>query len=341
MSSLLSILIFLIILFVYIHLTDQHKTSNDLELFEFDYISNKELNESCNIKQPLVFNYKDINEYFVSTVQLENLENQSENITLYDKNNEEIVLNFSSANLLVQSDKKHTYYSENNENFIYDSNLQNVYETNDNFLKPHFTVHTKYDIHIGTENTYTPLQYHNFYRKFFIVHSGKIRVKLIPPKYNKYLNEVKDYENYRFYSSIDIWEPSKNHVHLTEKTKSMEFDIDSGNVLYIPPYWWYSIKYLYHDDTPCLYSSITYVTPMNILSNIKHYVLYYIQQSNTKEINIRTKNIADNDITKKDIGTNNENLEEILEETNQEIEEEKEQEEQEEQELEEKVKTDI
>ena len=46
MGSILSILIFIIIFFLYLHLIDQYKNSNDLELYEMDYTNLNELNET-------------------------------------------------------------------------------------------------------------------------------------------------------------------------------------------------------------------------------------------------------------------------------------------------------
>ena len=61
MSLIISLIIFIIILFIYIHMIDQFKKSNDLELYEMDYTSNNDLNETCNIKQPIVFYLKNVN----------------------------------------------------------------------------------------------------------------------------------------------------------------------------------------------------------------------------------------------------------------------------------------
>ena len=60
MNSLLNILIFLIVLFLYIHITHQLKTSEDLEIYELDYIDNTHLQEVCDIKQPVLFEFNSI-----------------------------------------------------------------------------------------------------------------------------------------------------------------------------------------------------------------------------------------------------------------------------------------
>ena len=319
MSTLISVLIFIIILFLYIHMIDQFKKSNDLELYEMDYTNNSDLNETCNIKQPVVFYFQNTNEEFFENIKIENLDKLQDNILITDEKREQFNLNFSSASLLLQNDKKNNYYTENNESFVYDTNLQNLYESNDAFLKPHFTVQTKYDLHFASNNCTTPLVYHTFQRKFYCIHSGKIRIKLIPPKYSSFLHETKDYDKFEFYSKINIWDVQKEYIHLIEKVQQLEFDIHVGNIIYIPPYWWYSIKYIYDDDTPSLATSITYITGMNALANAKNYLLYFIQQSNTKII--KTKTVKQEDLNKKKETDNSEepketNIEDIVEEKN-------------------------
>lgn len=43
MNFLITFLIFILILFLYIHINDQYKKSEDLEIYEMDYTSNMEL----------------------------------------------------------------------------------------------------------------------------------------------------------------------------------------------------------------------------------------------------------------------------------------------------------
>ena len=55
--------------------------------------------------------------------------------------------------------------------------------------------------------------------------------------------------------------------------------------MYIPSYWWYSIKY---DEEPTICSSFVYNNIMNCISNLPNWVLYYLQQSNTKTKVVKT-----------------------------------------------------
>ena len=56
----IAILIVCIIILFYIHLREQFKTSNDLELYEILNPSRIELHELCDIKQPILFNNNEL-----------------------------------------------------------------------------------------------------------------------------------------------------------------------------------------------------------------------------------------------------------------------------------------
>lgn len=59
----------------------------------------------------------------------------------------------------------------------------------------------------------------------------------------------------------------------------MEFDVVAGHVLYIPPYWWYSIQY---SGEATKVASVTYCSVMNCIANLPDYTFYFIQQQNTR-----------------------------------------------------------
>ena len=55
MNVFLTLFIFLFILILYIYIIDQYKTSDDLEIYEFDYKNNSHLQEACDVRQPMLF----------------------------------------------------------------------------------------------------------------------------------------------------------------------------------------------------------------------------------------------------------------------------------------------
>ena len=52
-----ALVIFLMILFVYIHINTHFKTSSNMEIYEYSYTTNTQLQEICDLKQPVLFNF--------------------------------------------------------------------------------------------------------------------------------------------------------------------------------------------------------------------------------------------------------------------------------------------
>ena len=298
MNTYIHILLFLIVLFLYIHLVNQYKCSEDLEVYEMDYTDNAYLQEVCDIKQPILFEYKSHNPDFFENINIDHILNvgshdvkvkTNDDYWKGDETVDYVVLPFQSARTLMVSDPGAKYFAENNDAFLEDSGLYGHFNQNDEFFKPSFTAQTKYDICIGSKNAVTPLRYHTYYRNFICVTSGKISVKMTPWKSNKYLYANTDYNNYEFWSPVNVWKPQPKYMHEMDKMKFLEFDVLAGSVLYVPPYWWYSIKYSDEPDT--IVCHFTYNSIMNCVSNLKRWGLYYLQQSNTKTRVIKTLDI--------------------------------------------------
>ena len=295
MNSFSHILLFVIILFIYIHITHQFKRSEELEVYEMDYINNSHLHTVCDIKQPIVFSFNtDFNEKVNKNNfnQFNNLDMKIKNINDYNNNDVDyVILPYQNVTTLFNTDTKGSYFTENNSSFIEESNLIQHFQDTDSYLKPHFTVNTMYDIQSGSKNSYTPLRYHTYYRNFLFVNSGKIRIKFTPWKSKKYLYPIKDYENYEFRSHVDVWNTQDKYSNEMSKMQFIEIDVLPNHIIYIPSYWWYSIQYI-EDNT--FVSSFTYNSIMNCISNLNHYTLYLFQQHNTKTKVIKTIDIPNN-----------------------------------------------
>ena len=304
MNSFSHILLFVIILFIYIHITHQFKRSEELEVYEMDYINNSHLHTVCDIKQPIVFSFNtDFNEKVNKNNfnQFNHLDMKIKNIHDYNNNDVDyVILPYQNVNTLFNTDTKGSYFTENNSSFIEESNLIQHFQDTDSYLKPHFTVNTIYDIQSGSKNSYTPLRYHTYYRNFLFVNSGKIRIKFTPWKSKKYLYPIKDYENYEFRSHVDVWNTQDKYSNEMSKMQFIEIDVLPNHIIYIPSYWWYSIQYV-EDNT--FVSSFTYNSIMNCISNLNHYTFYLFQQHNTKTKVIKTIDIPNNTENNKQIET--------------------------------------
>jgi hypothetical protein len=287
MNILITLFIFLLVLFLYLHITHQYKRSEDLEIYELDYTHNAYLQEVCNVKQPIVFDFAPLNkeQFFVKSSEKELIIKDTNDYYEPKTNPEYVVLPFESAQKLFKNDANAHYFTENNHEFAEETFP--LLEEIDSYLKPSLIVQTKYDYCTGSSNCATPLRYHTNYRQFYAVTRGKISIKMAPFQYSKYLHPHKDYDTMEFRSPINVWTPQPPFLNEMDKIKFLEFDVLKGRVLYIPPYWWYSIRYC-DDETTMI--GFTYHSLMNLLANTPDYVQSFLQQQNTK---IKTTMIFD------------------------------------------------
>jgi hypothetical protein len=303
MNAFFHIFIFILILFFYMHIVHQYKKSEDMEIYEMDYVSNSQLHDVCNIKQPVLFQYRDINPSFFEELDHEHLDIlESHDVKIkdirdyYNENQNDsvdyTVMTYRSAETLMNSDTKSSYFTENNFNIVDDAGLLKTFKNNDTYFKPPLTVVSKYDILTGSKEVHTPLRYHINERYMLCVMTGKITVKMTPWKSCKYLYPNKDYDMFEFWSPVNVWKPQRKYFNEMDKMKCLEFDVNAGHVLCIPPYWWYSIKYDKNPET--VLTSFTYNTAMNYIANIPDTSLYFMQQQNIKTRVSKTISKIDN-----------------------------------------------
>jgi hypothetical protein len=319
MDPLITLCIFITILFLYIHIANQFKKGEELEIYETDYNSLKHLEDVCELKQPFLMNMSNVVPSLFSNIVPENIAKySSHDINMKDCNDyfleqysspssvDPIILPFNTTIKFLESDKLGHLFSENNQEFLDETNLLKKIKVVDDYLKPSFIINNKYDLLFGSCNTVTPLRYHTDSRQFLFVTNGKIKIKMTPWKSTKFLHPYNDYENYEFRSLVHPTKPHKDFSLDFEKTKFLEFEVNSGYMLYIPPYWWYSIIYL--DNPSTFVCNVTYNSIINCVSNIKNLSLYLLQQQNiTKKIN----NNKSESIIKNEIIQNEENLAKI------------------------------
>ncbi len=279
MEIVFTILVFILILFLYIHIFQHYKTSSIMEIYEYEYISNKHLQEICDLKQPVLFQFsndifKDIS--MSSFLSLSENEINVKDIDDYWKTPtptsvDSVKISLNSFLQLIQTDETKQFFTENNHEFI--SQLSLLEDINP-YLKPDFTFSPKYDFVMGSYNTITPLKFHKDYRRFITVLNGSIKIKMLPYKYIKQLDCVMDYENMEFWSPLNTFDISNTNIQF------LDFEVYSGYTLYIPPYWFYSMKFSGEQQHNILLST-TYDSPMNVLANTPDYTRNFIQKYNT------------------------------------------------------------
>jgi hypothetical protein len=102
---------------------------------------------------------------------------------------------------------------------------------------------------------------------------------------------VKDYEGYEFYTTFNPWltadQPQKD---VAQKIKFLDVEVNSGDVLFLPTYWWYSVSF--SGDPETTVAAFGYDVAMNVLAQAKHWGLYYLQQSNIKTRPAKTLSLS-------------------------------------------------
>jgi len=282
---LIGIFIFCIILFLYLHIYYHLKTSNDLEIFEIDEPSKDKMEEICDLRQPVLFDFPNENiiektnkttisqQFYAFDVKIRNtLDNKSDTSELY------VPFPLKRANQLFQEDKESRYYSENNHDFLLETGVIKQFQYNDAFLRPYFVSNCFYDILLGSEGVKTPFRYELNYRNFYVVTEGEIQIKMAPPTCARYLHTLYDYDNFEYTSLVNIWAPQEIYKSDIDKIKCLEITVRKGQTLFIPAYWWYSISFSKDSSISCF----RYRTFMNTISIIPHIGMYILQHQNIK-----------------------------------------------------------
>ena len=298
-------LLFATILF-YVHLQFQYKKKEDLEIYEMDYLSNANLQEVTDLKQPVFFSLegteplfaalhpdlqeevvvKDVGDYHRSSGERKDVTKETAIIG--------IALSFSSAYGLMDSDPKHVFYSEQNAAFLEETDLLSAFQKFASKLGTGWSVKTTYDLLFGSPKVTMPWKFHTSSQRFLVVSPGAgVRVKMTPWKSRKYMDVVYDYD------AFDFWCRSVQETNM----KCLDFDLKAGQVLYIPPYWFYSVEFSSslsggssdkdgetNKSKISFLASFTFATPMNVIANADAYGYHFF--ANSSSGSSITKNIT-------------------------------------------------
>jgi len=271
MDTIYSVFIFIIVLILYSQIIFQLKKGDDIEIYETDYTSNKDINANANLKQPFVFRFDDTNLHLMPLSKLVadhgSFDIFVKEIADYhaDKPLTSVVLSLNAAHSLMKTDTESKYFSSGNQYFIDETGIQKYYQQIDKYLEPALSVFSHYDLLLGSNGTTTPFTYHTFERRYIYITGGKYAVKMTPWRSTKYMVVNKNYKDYEFSSPLDVWNPQQAYETAYSKMKFVEFNVESGQVVYIPPFWHYSLKMVGDDDHVA--HVFDYSSPMNILAN--------------------------------------------------------------------------
>ena len=293
MKSILSILIFCIVLFIYLHINFHLRCSDDLEVYEIDKPSKEKLEEICDIRQPVIFDYNVDN--LLNECNINNIEQtygafdiKIRNVKDYDSDSElYLPLTLNTGREVFRKDNESRYVSENNGEFLEETSLIKTMRYNDIFLRPYSVSNCMYDIVFSSNNTKTNLKHEINYRNYLLVTQGSIKIKLIPPKSSKYLYTIKDYDNFEFISPVNPWDVQPQFKSDFDKLKTLEVTLNKGQIIFIPAYWWYSISFS-ENTSICTFKYRTY---MNNVAISNHLLVNLLQNQNVKREIAKKKNL--------------------------------------------------
>ena len=214
-----------------------------------------------------------VEHYSAFDVKLRNVKEVDDNTDLH------IPVTLKAAISLLSGDKDAKYISEKNGDFLEETGIIKNYKYNDAFLRPPMVSNCFYDFLTASQYTETVLQYSVNYRNFYLVTHGSIKIKLIPPKSARYLYPIEDYENFEFRSPLNPWSIQRQYKADFDKMKTLEIELTPGKIIYIPAYWWYSIKFMEPLTSVCVFKYRTYMNTVAILPKL---CMKTLQRQNTK-----------------------------------------------------------
>jgi hypothetical protein len=296
MELVINFMIFCIVLFIYIHVYNHIKTSNYLEVYEIENLSKDKFEDIINFKQPLLLN----NSSLINNIDINYLINNypTFDLNLYNKENGVFLkTKMEDFDAIINSDTSNNYITYNNKDFLEETTLEKLLSSNDTFFRPYNVCSKNYDIIMGKKNNITQLKYSINSRNILYLSSGKIEVTMCPPKYYKNLHVQKNYELLDFYSAIDINNVQSNYKNDYHKVKFLRVLLNTSQVLIIPPYWFYSIKFLEENSIFFFNSYRSYTSSIAILPDL---FIQLLQENNLKlniikELYTKNKNDENNE----------------------------------------------
>jgi len=303
MELVINFMIFCIVLFIYIHVYNHIKTSNYLEVYEIENLSKDKFEDIINFKQPLLLNNSSLIENIDANYLISNY--PTFDLNLYNKQNGLFLkTKVEDFDAIINNDTSNNYITYNNKEFLEETTIEKLLSSSDTFFRPYNVCNKNYDIIMGKKNNNTQLKYSINSRNILYLSSGKIEVTMCPPKYYKNLHVQKNYELLDFYSAIDINNIQSNYKNDYHKVKFLRVLLNTTQVLIIPPYWFYSIKFLEENTIVFFNSYRTYTSSIAIVPDL---FIQLLQENNLKLNIIKelyTKNESVESVEIQDTNTN-------------------------------------
>lgn len=265
-----TIIIFILALLLYIHVQQEFKYFTDMEIYETKYIGKTHfLNESAT-KLPMIIHLEEIPSIDFNMMK----QNATDDLEVRDvreiyktKKSEPFPLSFSRTSILLDTDKQSAYYTSHNSHLFANDSFVDLTHKWDQLLKP-FASFSQYDALFGSKFTITPFYYHNATSLFLFIppRSKEVKIRMCPFSFH-----------HKLHASNEGWSPIPPKT-IASKNGILDFFLYSGKVLFIPPYWFYSIEFF---DSKTIVNKVKYTTPLNAFANLKSVFMKFATEERT------------------------------------------------------------
>ena len=150
----------------------QLRTSDDLEVYELENSSKERMEEICDLRQPVLFDFdneeilKFTNKDYI-TANYGAFEIKVRDTNDVERDNTLLPLQLNHATKLFDDDKTKAYFSENNNSFLQETGVIKSLRSNDEFIRPYMVANCEYDVMMGTDGCVTPLRYELNFRNYY------------------------------------------------------------------------------------------------------------------------------------------------------------------------------
>jgi hypothetical protein len=277
---------FLILLIAhYIH---NKKTQKEYIIIQLDNPSKKILEENLEKKSPLIITscisnwgsiLKNLNDNIIRN-EFINIETKILESNIEQKNTE--LQKYQYIKLFDFLDKKK---NEEKQRYLPDifslikkKNIELI--LNDiNILAPTLKIHSNFMLEYSEKNCKHGLQYHKYYRKFICQLKGKKTYYLFNQMETSNLYPGNKYKDFTVISKVDFWKKDYTIFPHFNKSNFIQINIDEGQILSIPPYWWYASESL---DINISFE-INYDNFLNIISFAENYINVFSHKLGIKQ----------------------------------------------------------
>lgn len=258
MKIIINILIFLIVLIIYLHITNFLQISQDLSINEMYFTNKLNFNEICKLKNPII-----IYDLSINSIDILNYLEKN-NYMLHIDNYKTNKINYNQFNSLLNEDISSSYLSFNNINKI--DKVYRLFENNDFNIKPLSNAFSNYNLIISNKNSIINYHYNIYDRNILQIEKGSIELTLISPKFLSNFDFKVNIKTMTYHTKINEKELNKKNIPY-KKIKLI-----AGNIINIPYKWIYKIEFLENS----LLLNYSYVSSINLLCNCHNFLFQKI-----------------------------------------------------------------